>query len=232
MNSDKLNGSVYYRDSGRVPLASRVSLIARRRIFERFMTVMQPTPETRLLDIGATGDTTFRESNFFEQFYPYPERITCVGTENASHLEERYRGLKFVPVQPGEPLPFSNGEFDIVFSNAVVEHTGGLAGQRAFLLEACRVARRVFITTPNRWFPVETHTGVPLLHYLPKRMYRRILGRTALGYWSHEENLNLLTSREFVTLFPGNYPVAIKRIGVGISVFQSNLVAYTISRGD
>jgi hypothetical protein len=226
------NTSVLYKNSGGIPLASRVSLVARMRIFKFFMEVMHPSPETRILDIGVTSDSSFRESNFFEQFYPFKERIVCVGTENARDLERLYPGLEFILIQPGEKLPFSDRQFDIVFSNAVVEHTGGLEGQRAFLLEGCRVARRVFITTPNRWFPVETHTGVPLLHYLPKRMYRRILSRTALEYWSHEENLNLLTNREFAALFPGDYLVAVKRIGVGISLFQSNLVAYTISHGD
>ena len=33
--------------------------------------------------------------------------------------------------------------------------------------EAVRVGRRVFLTTPNRWFPVEVHTRLPLVHWLP-----------------------------------------------------------------
>jgi hypothetical protein len=161
MNSNELNGSVYYRDSGRVLLASRISLIARRRIFECFMTVMQPTPETRVLDIGVTSDTVFRESNFFEQFYPYPGRITCVGTEDASHLEQRYPGLEFVPVQPGEPLPLSNGEFDIVFSNAVIEHVGDMDSQRAFIRQACRLGSGCSSLPPIAGFRSNTTRACP-----------------------------------------------------------------------
>jgi hypothetical protein len=33
------------------------------------------------------------------------------------------------------------------------------------------VARRGFFTTPNRWFPIELHTKIPLLHYLPWRLF-------------------------------------------------------------
>ena len=43
-----------------------------------------------------------------------------------------------------------------------------------FLQELMRVARHGYVTTPNRYFPVETHTRVPLLHILlPKRIFDR-----------------------------------------------------------
>jgi hypothetical protein len=32
--------------------------------------------------------------------------------------------------------------------------------------ELCRVAKRVFVSVPNRFFPVEHHTAMPLAHYL------------------------------------------------------------------
>jgi hypothetical protein len=42
--------------------------------------------------------------------------------------------------------------------------------------ECARVARKGFcLTTPNRWFPVEFHTQLPLLHWLPKAWFRLIL---------------------------------------------------------
>ena len=68
----------------------------------------------------------------------------------------------------GRELPFADGEFDLGFSNAVVEHVaGGRDGQRRFVHELCRVAQRVFVTTPNRWFPLEVHTLLPFVHWLP-----------------------------------------------------------------
>ncbi len=221
--------SPYYKDSGRVPFASSLSYAVRKRIFHFFMDVMQPSHETTLLDIGVTSDVSFQESNFFESFYPYKDRIVCVGTENGARLESAYPGIRFMQVESGQRLPFSDKQFDIVFSNAVVEHAGGFQSQRAFISEACRVGQRVFIVTPNRWFPVEHHTGVPLLHHLPKAVYRRILRWTPLEYWSYEQNLNLLTRHEFVTLFPDDYPIRVEYLGVGFGPFQSNLVAYTTS---
>ena len=57
---------------------------------------------------------------------------------------------------------------DVVFSNAVIEHVGGREEQRRFVAEALRVGRRAFVTTPNRWFPIEVHTRLPLVHWLPE----------------------------------------------------------------
>lgn len=224
--------SPYYKDSGRVPLASRLSYAARKRLFALFMEVMKPSREARVLDVGVTADKGFRESNFFEQFYPYKEQIVCVGAENGAHLEQQYPGIRFLQVVPGQPLPFPDGGFDLVFSNAVVEHVGGTQGQRAFISELCRVGRRVLVATPNRWFPVEHHTGVPLLHYLPPPLYRRLLRGTPLEYWSREEHLNLLTAHSLRALFAARYPVVVRRIGVGFGAFTSNLVAYTAEPED
>jgi hypothetical protein len=72
-------------------------------------------------------------------------------------------------------LPFADGSFDYVVSNAVIEHVGGPAQANSMISESRRVARRgVFHTTPWRWAPVEVHTQLPLLHWLPRRVWPRV----------------------------------------------------------
>jgi SAM-dependent methyltransferase len=215
--------SVYYSDSGTVPFASRLSFHVRRKMFLLFMDTIRPRPDARVLDVGVTSDERYRESNYFEQMYPFPSRITCVGTEDGSHLAARYPGLSYRQVQPGDPLPFRDAEFDVVFSNAVLEHVGSRAAQAAFVRELCRVGKSVFITTPNRWFPFEHHTGLPLLHYLPPSAFRALLRRTPYRHWAEESNLNILTARELVTLFPSNVAVNVR--SVRLFGLTSNLVA-------
>ena len=99
----------------------------------------------------------------------------------------------------GRSLPFPDDSFDIGFSNAVVEHLPDLESQTAFVGELCRVSRRVFLTTPNRWFPVDTHTLVPLAHWLPDErrdtINRRL--RREEGLW-----LQLLSTSDLLALFP------------------------------
>ena len=117
--------------------------------------------------------------------------MTALSNEDAGWLEKAYPGLEFV-LGDGRSMPFEDNSFDLVFSNAVIEHVGSLQQQR-FLLESVRVARKhIFLTTPNRWYPVELHTLLPLVHYLPKQLHRRILRLFGQEFLSREENLNLM----------------------------------------
>ena len=60
--------------------------------------------------------------------------------------------------------------------------------QRRFVAELCRVAPRVFISTPNRWFPLEVHTRLPLVHWLPEPAAHRAYD-LARKPWAKENHL-------------------------------------------
>jgi SAM-dependent methyltransferase len=223
-----MNNSPYYKDTGKISLASKVSMLLRRKMFAMFMAKIRPDSEQKVLDIGVTSDARFQESNYFERMYPYKDKIICVGTEDGSYLETTYPGIKFIQIRPQEPLPFDDNEFDVAFSNAVIEHVGSRESQRAFILEMLRVSKAFFMTTPNRWFPIELHTAIPFLHFLPKKVYRKLLTLLGETYWSKEENLNLLGRRELADLFPAETNIIMDSVSIfGLS---SNLIAYCTSR--
>lgn len=72
-------------------------------------------------------------------------------------------------------LPFVDGEFDWVFCNRVLEFAGDPVQQFMVLKEITRVARRgVFVTATNRRHPIGFHSGLPLLHWLPDGLARRV----------------------------------------------------------
>jgi hypothetical protein len=81
----------------------------------------------------------------------------------------------------------------------VIEHVGDREQQRRFVEELCRVASRVFVSTPNRWFPVETHTLVPLVHWLPRPAADRAMHALRRENW---DQVGLLGKRELLALFP------------------------------
>jgi SAM-dependent methyltransferase len=141
--------------------------------------------------------------NFFEELYPWPERITALGLHEGAGFRARYRNISYVQGDACA-LPFADGAFDIVFSNAVIEHVGGRDRQRQLVSEAIRVGRRVFITTPNRRFPVEVHTRLPLVHWLPDALSHRVYGAAGKSIGSE---VDLLTRRSFAQLFPGRVRV-------------------------
>ena len=91
-------------------------------------------------------------------------------------------------------LPFADNSYDFVHSSAVIEHVGSHRDQTTFLGELWRVSRRgIFVTTPNRWFPIEFHTVLPLIHYLPPDAFRAILRRIGRDFFADEANLNLMS---------------------------------------
>jgi hypothetical protein len=58
-------------------------------------------------------------------------------------------------------------DFDLVFSNAVLEHVGGHANRMAFAETTRKLAPRHWIQTPYRYFPVEPHWLFPWFQHLP-----------------------------------------------------------------
>jgi len=63
-------------------------------------------------------------------------------------------------------LPFEDNSFDLVFSNAVIEHVGNESNQLQFVREHQRVGINWIMTTPNKYFPVESHTQTLFRHFL------------------------------------------------------------------
>jgi hypothetical protein len=181
-------------------IPGKLAAYQRRRMFECFLSATKIQKQDTVLDLGVTNDQTWGSSNFFEHAYPYKDRITASGIEDAKFLEDVYPGLRFV-LADGRSLPFANREFDYVHSNAVVEHVGSREKQVAFLREAWRVARKgIFITTPNRWFPVEFHTVTPFAHWLPPTAFRKLCTMRGLDFFASEDNLNLLSASQLRSL--------------------------------
>ena len=92
------------------------------------MDDLQPTADTSVLDVGA-DELGFGDGggcatlNFFEEHYPWPESITALGLHDGEGFRARYPDIPYVQGDACA-LPFPDGAFDIVFSNAVIEHLG------------------------------------------------------------------------------------------------------------
>jgi hypothetical protein len=201
-------------------LAARASLWNRKRKLALFLEELQPGPKTTIVDVGV-GDTGFDTEpgvalshNFFEAMYPWPEQITAVSDVPLPNFAQEFPQIAPVTAS-GTNLPFEDDSFDIAFSNAVLEHVGGREEQRRFVHELCRVAPKVFVSTPNRRFPLEVHTLVPFLHWLPRSARDRAFAALRRDAW---KGVELLNRRELLELFPPGAQARVVESRMTISV--------------
>lgn len=194
-NSNNLTEQYFSYSHPLVPLRERFSYKARMKMYEKFIAQISPDAHAQILDVGATPDTRLKDSNFLEKTYPYSENITVVSIEDCSNLVTEY-GLKaFYLNEPKKPLPFPDEAFDVLFCSATLEHVGARTDQEYFLKECLRVSKSLFLTTPNRYFPLEMHTFLPFLHWLPWGMFQKIVLKLCGPFYASIDNLNLLSAR-------------------------------------
>lgn len=185
---------IYYSRQKPGKWLDSISLKKRMEMLDLFYKEFPGNNTSSVLDVGVTVDKTALASNYFEKNYPVKSKIIALSNQDASFLEDVYPGLKFKQGD-ARKLPFSDKSIDVVFSSAVIEHIGTFENQKKMIAECYRVAKQgVFITTPNRWFPIEVHTLFPFIHWLPKIMHRTILKLFGLKFYASEENLNLMDS--------------------------------------
>lgn len=165
---------------------------SRYHLFEHLVALQ---PADRIVDVGAGWGAAL-------------ERFNTVNPIVAVDLNPDEKGWLSAPnvtvmQANGTDLPFEDGEFDVAFSNSVIEHVPK-ALQRAFASEVRRVATRYYVQTPNRYFPIEPHYQLPLFQFLPERVRRALNRRFTLGWQAKGEweEINLLSTGEMRRLFP------------------------------
>ena len=224
--SDARSGSasvdaIYYRDAGRLATARGISARARAAMYELFLRELRPTANTTILDLGVS-DEEGPETNMLEKLYPWRDEITCVGLGDGGRLLESYPEVSYVRIARNERLPFDDQSFDVAWCNAVLEHVGGERERVAFVQEILRVCRSIFLTVPNRWFPIEHHTSIPLLHWSAP-LFRAALKNTRLNHWSNPANLEFLSKRILRLEWPAALPAKLYYTGFYFGPLSSNL---------
>ncbi|MDX6370590.1 MAG: hypothetical protein QOG93_2092 [Gaiellaceae bacterium] len=184
-------GSGAYENARRGALtrvAGPVSSRARRRRYRVFVEALGLRDDERVLDVGC-GSAGLRALD---------DRHDVTGLD--ARPQPRYAGGQEHFVRGDAlALPFADGEFDVAYSNSLIEHVEP-ADRARLAAEIRRVAGRFFVQTPNRWFPVEPHVLLPLFQFLPRALRRRLWRFGASG--EEFQDIALLDRRELARLFP------------------------------
>lgn len=190
---------------------------ARAAVFRREFRVGE---KTRILDIGSEDGTAIARVLAGSGIPPQNVYIADI---NAARVHAGQRQFGFMPVVIPESgrLPFADGFFDIVYCSSVIEHVtvpkeevwSARSGktfrrraeesQEAFAREIRRLGKNYFVQTPNKWFPIESHTWLPFIGFAPRAaQLATIAVSNRIWIKSTSPDWHLLTAGEMRRLFP------------------------------
>tara|TARA_B100000161_G_C33509369_1_gene395605 strand:+ start:243 stop:941 length:699 start_codon:yes stop_codon:yes gene_type:complete len=174
----------------------KITLNARNEFFNLFLVNNNYSENKSVIDIGSTPSLEKEQNTFLQKVKDNPN-VTCLSNQDCKILQKKYKNIKKVIIGDAKNTMLENNSFDIVHSNATIEHIGSFEEQVLFVKEMFRISKEsIFIQTPNRFYPIDFHTILPFVHWLPKKTHRKILKYLKLDFYAEEKNLNLLDIRE------------------------------------
>jgi len=152
------------------------------------------------LDIGTTEDFDNQSSNIIIKNF---SKIKIKKSISDQNIDNSFFDIS-IKKSITEDLSLNEIEklsSDLVIASATIEHVGSYEKQIKMFDNVIKLSKKFFvITTPNRFYPIDFHTKIPLLHWLPKPIHRMLLKTIGLKYFSDEDKLNLLTKKELIDI--------------------------------
>ena len=166
----------------------------RRRRWKAILGHLPRLAELRVVDLGGTGI-------FWSRAPVRPRHVTVV------NLHEPGEDLPGVTAIEGDALNadelLRGQDFDLVFSNSLIEHLGGHGPRRRFADVVVSLAPSYLVQTPYRYFPVEPHWMFPGFQFLPVRARSHLAPRWPLGHthgWEPQVATEEVMSTELLSL--------------------------------
>lgn len=207
-----------------------VSSRLRKKRFVKFLTEFTINSQTNILDVGGTSHTwegTGLEKNVVLLNLVIPRR------------EADRQHFRYVQGNALDMHMFEDKNFDVVFSNSVIEHVGSFENQRRFADEVQRVGKAYWVQTPNKQFLVEPHMLFPFFQFLPAHLQKEVgirwkyshykkWGKSAHYILSELMNTRLLNRHELSDLFWGAHIYEEKLFGLTKSIiaYKKQAVRY------
>lgn len=178
-------------------LGSRMRARRWERLYEHFPDLA----DMRVLDLGGTVD-------HWRGLPVRPSHLTIVNVHGQSCDDPAVEVLVDDACAIEEVV--ADRQFDLVYTNSVIEHVGGHARRIRFAENVRSLAPRHWVQTPYRYFPIEPHWLFPGFQFLPVSQRVWITERWPLGFNQQkgEEalaevlNTELIDRTEMRYLFP------------------------------
>ncbi len=219
-----------------VKLVKSISKKARERRASIFRNAFRLNENTKVLDLGSEIGCNIHA---VLQGTPVKPENTYIADIDSVLIEKGNKLFGYVPVliSESEKLPFDDQFFDIVYCSSVIEHVTvsksqvwslysgkefrekALRRQKDFSNEINRLGQQYFVQTPYKHFPVESHSWLPFIAWLPRRVLISVLQFTNL-FWVKKTSPDwyLLNKSEMSDLFEDAKIVNEKSFGITKSI--------------
>lgn len=188
----------------------------RRRRGDLFKHYLRPTENDRILDLGG------EDGRYIGQVLPFRANVTIADIDAAKLRRAAAKGYRTILLDETGLVPAEDGFFDVIFCSSVIEHVTiskkkleavtssrvfkelARLRQEAFAREIHRVGKGYFVQTPYKYFPLESHSRLPMpLVLLPRRPQIAIL-KFFRKFWiaRTSPDWNLLTVKDLRQFFP------------------------------
>jgi hypothetical protein len=190
----------------------------RQKRFALFLEQIAPLPRPiKIIDIGGTV-------NYWENMGLASAPWVQITLVNLNKVNSPYPNIISFAGDARNLSQFETASFDVAFSNSVIEHVGSIDDQRSMVDEMRRLAPRLYLQTPNKYFPLEPHFLFPFFQFLPLCVRVWLVMRFSLGWYPRYSNkleakevassIRLMSKSEVRGLFPDGKIVKEKLGGI------------------
>jgi len=175
-------------------------------------------------DIGTTLDTKHDHSNYLVKNLKQIKNFKSIS--NQKIITNFFSKILTKSITENfSDLEIKEYSSDLVISNATLEHVGNKIKQKKMISNVIKLSKKKFvIITPNRYHPLDFHTQIPFLHWLPKSIHRKILNLVGLKFYSQEENLNLISLNDLKFFLEEFKNIKYNISYIRLFGFKSNLI--------
>jgi len=163
------------------------------------------------------------EGAYISQMIPFRKNVYIADINRKKLKKSAEKGFKTIILNEDGTIPCEDGYFDIIFCSSVIEHVtvdkrdmetiqtnkefrnAALKRQKKLSEEIERVGKSYFVQTPYKYFPLESHSRLPvILVLLPRKLQIKII-KFFRKFWfaRTSPDWNLLTEKDMKFLFPG-----------------------------
>ncbi len=154
--------------------AGSVAATLRARRWERFLDLFPDFSEMRVIDLGGTAA-------YWRSAPARPAELTLVNLSDQGGSEPWMSSVVSDVCELRADL--RREQYDIVYSNSVIEHVGGHARRQQMADVIHSLSDRHWVQTPYRYFPIEPHWLFPGFQFLPTQMKSKVARSWPLA-WS------------------------------------------------